>query len=213
MNLPADCLPEIEVLRQRAQSLAMLDALLSPEWLDRIFSFDAAWGENEQMASMRNGEGDEWFILFDAHGAACKGYVHETKAAQDRRFADEIQSRLPKQFSAFLHEAAFSMQDASFCYWRSWNDSAWQRLNHPDLTMADLDDGSDFLALLIEPASAYQEFAQDYFEIAVPIEAIEQIFAHVALTQTLANSINPELEPGEIEALAMEIAYPLEMRA
>ena len=30
------------------------------------------------MASMRNGSGDEYFILFNLHGAIMKGFAHES---------------------------------------------------------------------------------------------------------------------------------------
>ena len=54
-----DLLPSIQEVRRIAQSLAMLDAILSPEWDDRYHSFNSAWGLNEEMASMRNGSGDD----------------------------------------------------------------------------------------------------------------------------------------------------------
>lgn len=48
-------LPEIAVLREHSRSLAVLEALLSPEWENRYHSFDNHWSETESMASMRNG--------------------------------------------------------------------------------------------------------------------------------------------------------------
>jgi hypothetical protein len=54
-------LPTTETLRKLTQSLAMLDAILMPEWDNRYYSFNSKWAENEQMASMRNGQGDGWY--------------------------------------------------------------------------------------------------------------------------------------------------------
>lgn len=71
-------LPDIEDLRKLTQSLAMLDAIMSPEWEYRYYSFNSKWGEGEMMASMRNGSGDEYFILFDSHGAILKGFDRES---------------------------------------------------------------------------------------------------------------------------------------
>jgi hypothetical protein len=90
----------------------MLDAILSPEWEYRYYSFDAHWGPGEEMASMRNGEGDDWFLLLDSAGAALKGYAHES--ADDGGLAARIQQQVPAAFSAFLREPAFSMEAASF---------------------------------------------------------------------------------------------------
>lgn len=65
-----DALPSIEGLLQLSKALAMLDAVLSPEWEYRYYSFNSKWDLGESMASMRNGSGDEYFILFNKHGAA-----------------------------------------------------------------------------------------------------------------------------------------------
>ena len=53
-------------LEKLTQSIAMLEAIVSPEWEYRYFSFNRLWDESkgERMASMRNGSGDEYFIVF-----------------------------------------------------------------------------------------------------------------------------------------------------
>ena len=37
-------MPDIPALRRLTQSLAVLDAILSPEWENRYYSFDSRWG-------------------------------------------------------------------------------------------------------------------------------------------------------------------------
>jgi hypothetical protein len=61
-----DTIPDVESLKKLCQALAMLDAIISPEWEYRYYSFDSKWAQGEMMASMRNGSGDEYFILFRA---------------------------------------------------------------------------------------------------------------------------------------------------
>lgn len=51
--------PDIATLRRRSQSLAMLAAMMSPEWESRYFSFASRRAPGEEMASMRNGSGDD----------------------------------------------------------------------------------------------------------------------------------------------------------
>lgn len=46
-------LPDIESSKRLSQSLAMLDAIMSPEWEYRYYSFNSQWGEGEIKASMR----------------------------------------------------------------------------------------------------------------------------------------------------------------
>ncbi len=67
-------LPDIEGLRKLTQSLAMLDAIMSPEWEYRYYSFNSKWDDGEMMASMRNGSGDEYFILVCSLGSQDKNY-------------------------------------------------------------------------------------------------------------------------------------------
>ncbi|MGW4895655.1 hypothetical protein ACWEQL_25835 [Kitasatospora sp. NPDC004240] len=44
-------LPDIATLRDRCRALAVLDAVLSPDWEGRYHTFDSRWGEGEEMAS------------------------------------------------------------------------------------------------------------------------------------------------------------------
>ena len=174
MQLNPKSLPDITSLRRRSQALAMLDAILCPEWDGRYYSFNASWGETEAMGSMRNGSGDDWFILFGEFGAAIKGLAHETLIARDKVFASEVQYQVPKAYTSFLTEAAFGMDWLSYCYWRAPEDSSWQRVVHPDPSLSSLEDGSaEYLALLVEPATSYEDFAKWYYELDIPIDAIE----------------------------------------
>ena len=76
-NLSA--LPPINVLKKLTQSLAMLDAIIQRDWEGRYYSFNARWSIDKQMASMRNGEGDEWFCVFSKNGAFLKGLTTESR--------------------------------------------------------------------------------------------------------------------------------------
>lgn len=67
-TLNSDGLPGIDELRRLLQSMAMLDAILSPEWEYRYYSFNANWSTGEQMGSMRNGCGDHFFAHFTPAG-------------------------------------------------------------------------------------------------------------------------------------------------
>jgi hypothetical protein len=114
-------IPPIYELRGKLQSLAMLDAIVMTDWQFRYFSFDSKWGPNEMMGSMRDGEGNEFFFLFDPHGAAGKLYSKETALGQ---FAASALDSVPTDFSSFLNEPAFSI-DLATCYvWRRPSDNA-----------------------------------------------------------------------------------------
>jgi hypothetical protein len=160
-------LPDIEGLRKLTQSLAMLDAILSPEWDNRYYSFNSKWDEGEMMASMRNGSGDEYFILFDSHGAIMKGFDHESAmspwSAEEEKLWPGIFDDVPDEFQSFLSEPAFSIQETTFCIWRRYIDSSWRvgTINYPD---EDDPDGSEYmLSILDGRPSTYKEFAESYY--------------------------------------------------
>ena len=123
-------LPDVESLKRLSQSLAMLDAIISPDWEYRYYSFDSKWSENKMMASMRNGSGDDYFILFNSSGAIIKGFAHESSMSP---FVNEpikvwkgVLDKVPIEFKDFLSEPAFSIEAATFCIWRKLTDSSWQ---------------------------------------------------------------------------------------
>ena len=126
-------LPSIESLERLTQSLAILDAVISPEWDYRYFSFNAKWDvvKGERMASMRDGSGDEYFLLFTPDGAVLKGFDHESPmspwAKEPAQVWPGVLDDVPQEFAAFLTEPAFNMKDTSFCIWRTYEDDGWRR--------------------------------------------------------------------------------------
>src|SRR4051794_22294652 len=103
-------LPPTTQFRDRCRALAALDLILSPEWEYRYYSFNANWSEGEQMASMRNGCGDEWWAVF--HGdrwAAVKGLDHESAAVSKHRgdLSSALQRAFPSELRSFSSEPAF----------------------------------------------------------------------------------------------------------
>jgi hypothetical protein len=201
---PPVALPEIPRLRRLTKSLAMLDAILSPEWEMRYYSFNATWGDGEQMASMRDGSGDEWFLLFSAAGAGLKGFAHELAPAADAAgLAARVRAALPAALASFRDEPAFKMQDVTFCAYRqsaapNWS---WLRSGAPD-------GAADLLALLDGDPRSYQRFAEEYYERTIPLAEIEAIYSHAPLSEAWVVALNPEVTLAELEQDVLEIGYP-----
>ncbi len=188
----------------------MLEAIVCPEWEQRYYSYNCKWGAGAEMASMRNGEGDEWFLLIGPFGAGIKGLAHETPLAGDVELLSEVRRCIPSTFSSFLSEPAFSWDWMSFCYWRTPHDRTWSRVVHPRAERGALEDGSaEFLSLLHEPPAAYVEFAAWYYESALPLPVVEAIFRNEPLTEHAVRSLNPEASLATIAADAAEIGYVL----
>jgi len=199
-------LPGIEDLRRLTKSLAMLDAILSPDWEYRFYSYNAKWGPGEEMASMRNGCGDDWFLLFDGNGAALKGCVHEYPLADDRAFAALIQEVVPPAFSSFLKEPAFSMERATFCLWRSFSDPAWNVVRPRDGAISPEDDGSwQLLDILDNAPATYHAEAEACHERAIPLAAVKAIYRHEPLTEQLVERLNPDCSLADLVGEAAQI--------
>lgn len=214
MQLDPQSFPDPRTLGNRAMALAMLDAIICPEFEYRYFNYDAAWGDDEQMGSMRNGDGDHWFLHLGDAGAAIKGFVHELPRGEMRAMARQVQRDVPAQFSAFLHEPAFEMESVSYCYWRRSGEPAWHKVDHPDAGLAMWSDGSaDYLSILMAPASCYYDYACDYFECEPPLASIEHIYAHAPLTAAVVKSLNPQMSLADAHAAARLIGYPSRPRA
>jgi hypothetical protein len=204
-------LPGIDDLLKRSQSLAMLDAIMSPQWEYRYYSFNAHWAERKMMASMRNGSGDDYFILFNQFGAAIKGFDHESEMSPYRiqRVWPGILNQVPHEFDDFLHEPSFSMQDTTFCLWRRADDDCWQTgtINYPSGNQ-ESDGSSQLLVLLLGGPDRYQKWAQQYFERTVDIHVIESIYDHHPINEIMIRQIDPTNSLSKLQPDIHEIAYP-----
>lgn len=206
-------LPAIETLKKLTQSLAMLDAIIMREWGYRYYSFNSKWAEGEQMASMRNGEGDGWFCAFGRPGAFLKGFDHESEMSpwsmETPMVWSGVLDSVPEDFKAFATEPAFSMEDTTFCIWRGIHDLKWTAgaISFP---AGDDPDGSGWmLAILDNDPLTYKKWGEEYYERSISTTAIQQIYKGAPLTSGLVRDINPNVEFASILADAEEIAYPI----
>ena len=154
------------------------------------------------MASMRNGCGDDWHLLFDSVGAAVKGFAHEL--AGDFSFPNRLQTEVSGDFASFLNEPAFSMESATFCYWRKVEDTAWSKVRSlmPD------DGAAEMLYQLVGGPLGYKSWAEDYFEVAIDLQSVCAVFDHAPLSNALVLALNPEADIDFAISQAVEIGYP-----
>jgi hypothetical protein len=205
-------IPNVESLKKLCQSLATLDAIVSPEWEYRYYSFNSNWAEGEMMASMRNGSGDEYFILFNSHGAIMKGFAHESSmspwAADSEQLWPGVLDEVPGEFQEFLTEPAFSMAETTFCIWRRSVDSSWQ-VGQIEYPKEDDPDGSeDLLFILDGEPSTYREFAEQYYERSIDLSAVAYIYQQRPLTSEILEMLNTEVVLANLKSDLEEIGYP-----
>lgn len=195
VNLPAS-----EALKRHWQSLAMLDAILSPEWEYRYFSFDASWAKGEQLGSMRNGQGSAMRCLFTDSGAVLSGFdIEQKKSAFALKPSD-----LPKTLEAFATEPAFDSPHTTFCLYREQSASEWTRVASSPKSHQDT-----LLELLTMDAKGYIEWALGYYESVVPLDVIQHVFATKPLTKELVHAINVDAAQKDVQKEAKDIGYPI----
>jgi hypothetical protein len=210
----ARVLPDIAALRDRSRALAMLDAILSPEWEYRYYSYDSHWAPGEEMASMRNGSGDAYSIVFLAAGAFIRGFAHGSPMSPARTGGSlwpGLVDSVPETLAANVIEPAFSFTDgvlaATVCLWRESDDDRWHAgdIEFPD--GADPDGAGYLFEVLVDPTpDAYHRFAEDYYERSIDNEAVAHVFALHPLTADVVRRLNPELP--DLDHDVAEIGYP-----
>jgi hypothetical protein len=208
-DLTPDWLPDIPAFRKLTRALAMLDAIMSPGWEFRYYSFDSRWADRQMMASMRNGSGDHWSALLTPAGIALHGLAHEAPNYRQDSPWPGLFDGLPSEFhSDFLHEPAFDTANSTFCLWRLTSDSRWHR-GPVRLPPGDDPDGSaELLAILAGDPQQYVRFADEYYERRIAVEDVAAIYRHEPLTTALVHRLNPDVS---LEALATDadgIGYP-----
>jgi hypothetical protein len=216
-------LPDVDGLRRLLQSMALLDAILCREWQFRFYSFNSRWARGEQMGSMRNGHGDDFFALFNAHGCFLKGFAHEAPMtpyrSDPKRLWPGLIESVPPEFAACLREPAFSIEDTTFCIWRRYGDSSWQR-GEIEFPPGPDPDGSEWLLSPLDgKPPTYRAWAEWYFNKPfLTVELVRYVYEQWPLTDELVAALrpdivledeeNPHLGVADLEEDIEEIGYP-----
>lgn len=208
-------MPDIRNLERLCQSLAMLDAIMSPEWEYRYFSFNSRWSDCERLGSMRNGSGDEYFICFNDAGAIIKGFDHESEMSpylNDKLLVwPGVLDQVPNEFSEFLTDPSMPQEYTTFCIWRLDSDTQW-RVGQIEYPKSDESaDGSEWLLFALdEDPGTYMDFATEYYETKADSASVKHIYRFKPLTNEVVQSLNPEIELNDISDDVEEIGYPVD---
>jgi hypothetical protein len=190
-------LPEPDDLERICKGIAALDAMLSEDWEGRYYSFDACWNKRakHRMASMRNHSGDDWFIVFTPTGTFVKSFWHEYELED----ADAIYAGLPKALDKQRREGAFMMDDG--VTFGGWHDGKTWTLRGNAKPLA------DELAVLSGDARAYRSYAAAYFEVKVPLVAVEHVLAGKKLDAKTVARVTKEQTLAELASELADIGY------
>ncbi|MFD5824155.1 hypothetical protein [Lentzea sp. NPDC060358] len=210
-------LPGIPELRALCRALAALDVVLDPGSEQRHHLYDTAWAPGQEHASKYDGAGNDYSVVFGAAGAYVRGFDHESPmspyATDDGEPWPGVLDSVPEVFREHVEEPAFSDEsgtpNVTVCLWREHGDTAWR---HGDVAVpAGGGDGAGWLfALLTDHGpEAFRDWAQDYYEQPVDLEAVRHVYAGKPLTEAVVTALNPATT---LAAVAGEVAgtgYPV----
>jgi len=198
-------LPDSKKLKDACKAMAVLDAILSQDWVYRYYSYNSDWSEDEEFFEMRNGEGDQVLILFREEGTVINGFAHEAEQTDK----DKLTDKLPAVFHEFIFGEPVHSAGTTFCVWK-YGQERWAT----GIIAANDDHSAELLSPLDGEPATYVKWATDYFkgsykETGIPTEVVTQLFNHEPLTKAMVLSVVDELEDWEqlIEDLE-EISYP-----
>jgi len=211
VKLPTPPLPDPPELEATCLSLAVLDAVLGPQWQYRTHSFDASWSAGARMASQRDGSGDDVFVVFEDAGVYVQGLAHESAMAppsEGRPASAEMFAGLPPAMLCWLDEPAFGPRCCSFCLYWDVRSPGWHRCLDEGRDGADVDGSAALLGIYAGGVQAYREYAQDYFEVQLAESSVRSIYEQRALTDELIRALNPEADVRAARREASEMGYP-----
>jgi hypothetical protein len=218
----AERFPDARAAQSRSIALATLDAILAAEWDSRWYSFDVAWGEREQLASMRNGSGDEYSIVFFENGVFVRGFDHESEMSpykqEPRSLWPGLVEGIPDSFMEFVNEPAFSEASGvplmTICLWRGQQDDAWSfgNVTYPS-DGADADGSGWLFAQLLDGSpQSYLAFAAEYFGADLQLADVAAVYQGSPLAREQVLRMNPARDWDELVEELEQIGYPVEGR-
>jgi len=206
-------IPNSPQLKQLCQSIAMLEAIIMSDWEYRYYSFKTLWDNGTDVFSMRNGSGDEMFVIFIPDGVLIKGFAHESPYSPYQtdppRVLSGVVDSIPKQFKHLMQEPAFLFSDTTFCCWQKVDSQEWSYGRQPTLKEDGFDGSLQLLAIFDGKPETYHQWASEYYEEKIPLESVKEIYAQIPLNSNLIESINADYDIKAIVSEAREIAYPI----
>ncbi len=195
-------LPNREKLKAICKAISVLDAILSPEWEFRYFSYNCQWSENEELLQMRNGSGDEMHVLFTQNGCCVNGFAHEFESKDKQK----LTLGLPEEFTEFMFGEPIASVGTTFCIWKT-DETDWEvgQLDNFE------DDSETLLQIFDGNPETYREYASEYFETEIPLETIAKIYNGETLSKESVLSVAEDFEDWKnLENELAEIDYPFD---
>ncbi|MCE3226093.1 MAG: hypothetical protein K0S32_644 [Bacteroidetes bacterium] len=191
-------LPDKDQLRKICKAISVLDAILSPEWEFRYYSYNSGWDEKEEVLEMRDGEGSHMLVLFRPEGCVINGFSNDYQPG----LKQELTKDLPLIFHNFIFGEPVKSIGTTFCMWTIEN-KKWQTGN-----VSEEDGSEEMLAVFDGKISTYINWAAEYFETDVPEDVATKLYEGLPLTKSMVLSVNSDFEEwDQLQSDLEEIDY------
>jgi len=198
-------LPGRKNLQTICKAISVLDAILSPEWEYRYFSYNSKWAKDEEFFELRDGEGSHMLVLFHKKGCVINGFDPDFQG----RDKNKLTKGLPEVYKEFIFGEPVKSIGTTFCIWTNESEE-WQvgEINNYD------DNSEEFLSFFEDDPQTYIDWATDYFEglykkSGIDENTVEKIYNGETLTKEMVLTIVDKLEDWkQLEADLKEINYP-----
>lgn len=231
-------IPDILTLKNLCKSISTLEAIICRDWEYRYYSYQNNWDEElgEEYFEMRNGQDDQFSILFSKFGAIINGFAHESvmsnweeieieqKGFLKKMFCKKeikmqqniwkgVIENVPTEFKSFILGEPIKSIGTTFCIWRKNEDKIWN-IGEIDFPKDKYTDGSaDLLYILDNNPTTYLKWALEYYDkhfenTKLKIETVKHIYDSKKITKELILELNPEIEDfEELKNELKEIGY------
>lgn len=174
------------------QAIACLDLILGQEYA--YFSYQSKWSAQAEMASCKNGSGEESFLWIGSNAMAWKYFEHELGCL------DMPMDDFPTGFEDFLNEPAFEIEHSTAIYF--YKNDHWTKFGKENFLI------DRAFQRLSWQAEDYHEWAEDYYEKEIPIEFLQAVFAN-QLDKEIIKCLNTNLDLNDILEELEEIGFSL----
>jgi hypothetical protein len=180
------------------------------DWELRYYSYNCRWSPPNEMASMRNGSGDHYFILFTPEGSVMKGFCRAATTSRNEDDTQKYYTGLPAAFeTSFLHEPAFLNSEVSFVFWRLHGDARWSKR---PVGLSEIETGENVLVRILSGGpEEYSHWATDYYEHEIPLSVIRDVYNNVPINQSILSELNPGANIAKLTSDLDEIGYPSQL--
>ncbi|MFE4462313.1 hypothetical protein ACFROC_33590 [Nocardia tengchongensis] len=209
-NAILQAFPDPGQLRHRSRMLALLDCIFGGRAHThpvRMHRYAEHWRTGQSLASMDNGAGDEYSIVFSPGGVYVRGFDHHSELnTYGRTDSGELwpglTDGLPDQFHSYVTDEAFRFDEEptmTVCLWRLSTDSSWQTSQNVEYDDKDLNgDGSDWLfdPLIDWSLASRVDHYRSYFDMSTDPDhaALHAIMEGAPINAALVHQLNPDID-------------------